>query len=405
MGKLQNKSLLTVIVVISTIGCHAFQQSPASDYSENQSQHPEKRLVHRHHGHQHQHRLNTISLGTRNSSRYSLIGPFGAGNHYQPQPTDSYHQHHHHHRQPAAGSTVSHHQHAGFPSISEANQENRRYHNPGLRWNTVPTERATTTARVPSNRPGNNAGGRSVRRMLKNNNHHHRNITGKNICTEKRIVHVPVYKKSTVKHFVQPCPDQTLCSGFRANYEPTYHTVKKEVYVCCQGWETATTISEGCFKPVCKSQCRNGGTCTAPDTCTCTVGFTGAQCEQDINECKIEKPCDQTCYNTDGSYYCTCRDGFMLQPDRQSCKRIETANDVATEARDMENDVDYDSLDTRLSKLEKIIYSEDRRSQSENHELNKKVQYALDAVSSLRSQISRLSQRLYPSVDYGNRIN
>lgn len=32
----------------------------------------------------------------------------------------------------------------------------------------------------------------------------------------------------------------------------------------------------------------------------------------------------------------------------------ETVNDVATEARDMENDVDYDSLDTRLSKLEKV---------------------------------------------------
>lgn len=68
----------------------------------------------------------------------------------------------------------------------------------------------------------------------------------------------------------------------------------------------------------------------------------------------------------------------MLQADRHSCKKIgtiitdlrikddklqyweclrffpEPTNDVAFEARDMENDVDYDSLDTRLTKLEKV---------------------------------------------------
>ncbi|KAL9699719.1 hypothetical protein quinque_003160 [Culex quinquefasciatus] len=227
-----------------------------------------------------------------------------------------------------------------------------------------------------------------------------------NVCTEKRTVHVPVYRKSTVKHFVQPCPDQKLCTGVRTNYEPTYQPMKREVYVCCAGWETETTIADGCLKPTCRSSCRNGGRCTAPDTCTCPAGFTGPQCAEDINECKRHKPCDQTCYNTEGSYYCTCREGFQLQSDRQSCKRMDESNDVASEARDMENDVDYDSLDTRLTKLEKIILSEDRgRSQSETHELSKKVQYALDAVSSLRSQVSRLTQRLFPVVDYGNRIN
>ncbi|KAL1377976.1 hypothetical protein pipiens_015894 [Culex pipiens pipiens] len=201
-------------------------------------------------------------------------------------------------------------------------------------------------------------------------------------------------------------PDQKLCTGVRTNYEPTYQPMKREVYVCCAGWETETTIADGCLKPTCRSSCRNGGRCTAPDTCTCPAGFTGPQCAEDINECKRHKPCDQTCYNTEGSYYCTCREGFQLQSDRQSCKRMDESNDVASEARDMENDVDYDSLDTRLTKLEKIILSEDRgRSQSETHELSKKVQYALDAVSSLRSQVSRLTQRLFPVVDYGNRIN
>ena len=30
---------------------------------------------------------------------------------------------------------------------------------------------------------------------------------------------------------------------------------------------------------ICASPCQNGGTCTAPDTCTCDVGWTGMQCE------------------------------------------------------------------------------------------------------------------------------
>ena len=30
---------------------------------------------------------------------------------------------------------------------------------------------------------------------------------------------------------------------------------------------------------ICTNPCQNGGTCTAPETCTCDVGWTGVQCE------------------------------------------------------------------------------------------------------------------------------
>ena len=29
----------------------------------------------------------------------------------------------------------------------------------------------------------------------------------------------------------------------------------------------------------CSNPCQNGGNCTAPDTCSCDLGWTGVQCE------------------------------------------------------------------------------------------------------------------------------
>ncbi len=30
--------------------------------------------------------------------------------------------------------------------------------------------------------------------------------------------------------------------------------------------------------------------------------------------------CSQTCTNTDGSYTCSCVEGYLVQPDNRSCK-------------------------------------------------------------------------------------
>lgn len=79
-----------------------------------------------------------------------------------------------------------------------------------------------------------------------------------------------------------------------------------------------------------------------------------------MNECLTEKPCDQTCFNTAGSYYCTCREGFILQPDKQSCKKIDSSygnsneGGNAFEARDLENDVDIEDLGFKISNIEKV---------------------------------------------------
>ena len=40
----------------------------------------------------------------------------------------------------------------------------------------------------------------------------------------------------------------------------------------------------------------------------------------DINECSEgTSGCDHNCTNTDGSYYCTCMDGYELESDNHTC--------------------------------------------------------------------------------------
>uniref|UniRef100_A0A182QHN3 EGF-like domain-containing protein n=1 Tax=Anopheles farauti TaxID=69004 RepID=A0A182QHN3_9DIPT len=368
-------------------------QQPA-DYSGQQQpghQHHHHHLrsqpqQHRHQQHHH-HRHRTVSESqpsrSRNqtSSSYALI----SGPDYRPPPN----QQHWVHGVPARDTPPQHrrHQHRGqaHPQANPTPATNGWRRTSGVGNGSVPRPVNRILTRSGPAGSGTVVGKR------------HTNSTSRNVCT------VYVYRKSVINayhHNAAPCTlDPANCSGLRTVTMPV---AKREA--CCRGWETTTTVADGCFKPVCQTPCRNGGQCTAPDRCTCSAGFTGKYCELDINECKEHKPCDQTCYNTEGSYYCTCREGFMLQSDRQSCRKIDETNDLATEARDMENDldVDYDNLDNRLKKLEQVGMMAAR---DDRQELNKKVQYTMNAVSELKSQVARLTQRLYPSVDYGNRVH
>ena len=44
-------------------------------------------------------------------------------------------------------------------------------------------------------------------------------------------------------------------------------------------------------------------------------------CTTDIDECQKNHNggCDHICINTNGSYYCTCHDGYVLTKDNSSC--------------------------------------------------------------------------------------
>lgn len=165
--------------------------------------------------------------------------------------------------------------------------------------------------------------------------------------------------------------NQKLFSSFPSGFK--HRVTKQYIHNCCPGWAQVSKSSHGCTKrnlyknfgklflqnyklsAICKQSCKNGGKCVKPDMCSCPPGFTGRHCELDVNECLEEKPCDQACYNTLGSYYCICRDGFQLMGDKQSCKKLSTGlDDTAFEAKDLENDVDYEHLSSKISKIEKV---------------------------------------------------
>eukprot|EP00099_Drosophila_melanogaster_P020846 NP_647898.3 slowdown, isoform A [Drosophila melanogaster] len=228
----------------------------------------------------------------------------------------------------------------------------------------------------------------------------------RHICMQQRTVTMPVkrtevYSRPTWKHVATPCQPPTFsgqkCTRVQVVHEQAYRdvidhkTAQQMTYDCCTGWSRENPRSDSCMKPICSARCQNGGNCTAPSTCSCPTGFTGRFCEQDVDECQTEKPCDQQCINTHGSYFCRCRQGFVLQSDQQSCKKVSTNADDAFEARDLENDIDDTDAEvaTRLQKIEKSLANE----RVHTNELQKSLQATYSVVDTLKSRLSTLEKQ------------
>ena len=61
----------------------------------------------------------------------------------------------------------------------------------------------------------------------------------------------------------------------------------------------------------CHTTCMHGGTCMG-GICACPTGWTGPQCNQDINECLNRTICNNgACYNNPGGYTCGCYPGWI----------------------------------------------------------------------------------------------
>ncbi|KAL6447722.1 hypothetical protein ACFW04_000112 [Cataglyphis niger] len=204
----------------------------------------------------------------------------------------------------------------------------------------------------------------------------------------------------------------TTAPTYTRHHAGLVYTEVTSNFFCCPGWSQVTHLSFGCNKPTCPALCLNGGICTSPGKCTCPKGYTGNQCQTDVDECAIEKPCGQLCTNLPGSYRCHCRTGFQLQQDGQSCRRNDT-DENAFEARDLENDFhdvsttkdpmsshdaenevsdddqDYEIILKRLTKLEKQV-ARNRKRDTEASEMNNKVTLAIESINQMKINVENV---------------
>ncbi|XP_044269891.1 protein jagged-1b-like isoform X2 [Tribolium madens] len=129
-------------------------------------------------------------------------------------------------------------------------------------------------------------------------------------------------------------------------------TCRPPICICPPGF-TGIRCENAQIQTDCSLPCKNGGTCKTKSVCICPPGFTGKLCDKDVDECK-QKPCDQICYNTPGSYRCECKESFVLQRDGQTCRK-ENDDDTALEAKDLDAQQRLDKMDKRLQTLEKMM--------------------------------------------------
>ncbi|XP_054467923.1 epidermal growth factor-like protein 7 [Anoplopoma fimbria] len=156
--------------------------------------------------------------------------------------------------------------------------------------------------------------------------HHGRRVCGRDLRHNVAVA-TESYVQPVHKPYITLCQGQRLCSTYKTVYSVAYRQVSRaappsQIYSaeCCPGWRRFH--SHNCNQAVCGQPCVNGGTCLRPNQCACPPGWTGPQCQTDIDECGEQRPCAQVCLNTAGSYRCACRDGFMLAGDGRSCQSL-----------------------------------------------------------------------------------
>ena len=92
------------------------------------------------------------------------------------------------------------------------------------------------------------------------------------------------------------------------------HMCNRVLLLLCAGWQGLNCNDD--IDECLSSPCQNGATCYNTDgsyNCTCAEGYEGELCEVDIDEC-LSLPCQNgaTCIDHVAFYECDCADGTSL---------------------------------------------------------------------------------------------
>ncbi|XP_078571509.1 uncharacterized protein LOC144859098 [Branchiostoma floridae x Branchiostoma japonicum] len=115
-----------------------------------------------------------------------------------------------------------------------------------------------------------------------------------------------------------------------------HNTAGRYTCSCRDGYQLSGTHQCVDIDECASNPCHNGGTCENlldMYNCICGPGWTGDDCETDVNECDTyggQGPCDYhngICHNSQGSYGCQCKFGFELKEDQHECKDVDECLD------------------------------------------------------------------------------
>uniref|UniRef100_A0A8C5EUM8 EGF-like-domain, multiple 7 n=1 Tax=Gouania willdenowi TaxID=441366 RepID=A0A8C5EUM8_GOUWI len=198
------------------------------------------------------------------------------------------------------------------------------------------------------------------------------------------------------KPYITLCQGHRLCSTYKTTYSVVYRQVSRvgSYPECCPGWRRFH--SHSCNQALCGQPCVNGGTCVRPNQCACPLGWAGHHCQTDVDECSEQQPCSQRCINTDGSFRCSCRDGFRLDEDGRSCSGLGLVENVTEEVQSLRNRVELleKKLQLVLAPFSSFFPLSLDDGLSEKTTVLSHSFQQLDRIDSLSEQIGFLEERL-----------
>ncbi|XP_066569095.1 epidermal growth factor-like protein 7 [Amia ocellicauda] len=250
---------------------------------------------------------------------------------------------------------------------------------------------------------------------------------GRRVCSKD--VPYPNPPVSYTESFVQPvhkpyitlCQGHRLCSTYKTMYRVSYRQVSASVPraypECCPGWRRVH--SHNCNQAICSKPCVNGGTCVRPNQCVCPSGWTGKQCQTDVDECSGSHSCAQQCVNTIGSYQCGCQEGYQLGRDGLACEAQEqpithdtnnylkastnnsdggpgSSEKMSEEVQDLRNRVELleQKLHLALAPFNSLFSVASEEGVAERASFLSQSFQQLDRIDSLSEQIGFLEERL-----------